>query len=106
MIAVGAYAILMSIVVWSLMSARSWALAEMDTPQSIEQWREWREDVRDHPSELGPVQRRVPKSTEPPALVLMRDYFAVSLVGAVLFTTVLYCVIVWFVIGMLRQTDG
>jgi hypothetical protein len=45
----------------------------------------------------------VPKSTEPPALVLMRDYFIVSLVGAILFTTVLYWVIAWFVMGILRQ---
>ena len=53
--------------------------------------------------EPGPVRRRVPKSTEPPALVLMRDYFGVSLIGAVLFTTVLYWVIAWFVMGILRQ---
>jgi hypothetical protein len=73
------------------------------TPRSVEQWQEWREDVRQQQTKPGPVHRRVPKSFEPPALVLMRDYFGVSLFGAIMFTTVLYWVIAWFVTGMLRR---
>jgi hypothetical protein len=106
MIALVVYAVLMSFIVWSLMSARNWALAELATPRSTQQWQEWREDVREQQSDPGPVRRRVPRSMEPPALVLMRDYFGVSLIGAVLFTTVLYWVIAWFVMGMLQPTDG
>ena len=37
-----------------------------------------------------PVKRRVPKSAEPPALVLMRDYFAVCLAIAVVLSSVLF----------------
>jgi hypothetical protein len=100
------YCLAMAAIVWSLISARNWALAELATPRSLEQWHEWREDVREQQTGPGPVRRRVPKSTEPPALVLMRDYFGVSFVGAILFTTVLYWVIAGFVMGMLRQTGG
>ena len=100
------YGLAMAVIVWSLLTARNWALAELATPRSLEQWEEWREDVREQQTQPGPVRRRVPKSSEPPALVLMRDYFGVSFVGALLFTTVLYWVIAWFVMGMLRQTGG
>ncbi|HJQ81746.1 MAG TPA: hypothetical protein VJ828_17410 [Lacipirellulaceae bacterium] len=85
------------------MAARKWALAELATPESIRQWEAWREDVRQQDEQPGPVRRRVPKSAEPPALVLMRDYFAVSLVGAVLFMTLLYWVIAWFAYGILHS---
>jgi hypothetical protein len=100
------YALLMTVVVWSLLSARSWALANLATPQSIEQWQTWRDDVQDQQAQAGPVQRRVPRSAEPPALVLMRDYFGVSLIGAVLFATVLYWVVAWLVAGIMQQGDS
>jgi hypothetical protein len=96
----------MTVVVWSLFSARSWAIANLATQQSIEQWQTWREDVQEQQAQPGPVQRRVPKSAEPPALVLMRDYFGISLIGAVVFTSVLYWVIAWFVSGIIRQRDS
>ena len=53
----------------------------------------------------SPVQRRVPKSNEPPALVMMRDHFAVSLFAAVLFSTMLYWVLAWFVMGVNQPPD-
>jgi hypothetical protein len=105
LIALVVYVLLTAAVVWSLLSARNWALAELATPRSVEQWQEWREEVRGQQARPGPVQRRVPKSAEPPALVLMRDYFGESLVGAVLFTSVLYWVIAWFIMGMLRPSS-
>ncbi len=95
------YVVLIGTIVWSLYYARQWALVELATPISVGQWQAWREDVEQQVEHPGPVQRRVPKSTEPPALVLMRDYFAVSLAGAVLFSTVLYWVMAWLVMGAL-----
>jgi hypothetical protein len=95
------YVVLVGVVIWSLVTARNWALTELATPQSIGKWETWRADVRKQQAQPGPVSRRVPKSAEPPALVLMRDYFAVSIVGAVLFATLLYWVIAWFVTGIL-----
>jgi hypothetical protein len=89
-------------VAWSLAEARRSALTELATPQSIDDWQTWRDDVVRQQTEPGPIARRVPKSAEPPGLVLMRDYFVVCLVGALLFTSLLYWVLVWFVRGMLR----
>jgi hypothetical protein len=93
------YAATLGVVAWSMWVARDRAIERLSTPQSLAQWQAWREDVRREQIEPGPVERRVPKSGEPPALVLMRDYFAVSLFGAVLFSTALYWVIAWLVLG-------
>jgi hypothetical protein len=103
LVLVAGYVLLLGAILWSLTAARKWALAELATPESIRQWEAWREDVRQQEQQSGPVRRRVPKSDEPPALVLMRDYFAVSLVGAVLFMTLLYWVIAWFAYGILHS---
>jgi hypothetical protein len=87
-------------VVWWLVSAREWARVELAKPESSAAWEAWRADVRENQDKPVPVQRRVPKSAEPPALVLTRDYFAVILSGAIVFSTLLYWVVAWFVMGM------
>jgi hypothetical protein len=94
------YVVLVVAVVWWIFSARRWAEAELTKPESTAAWETWRADVIADQHRPAPVQRRVPKSTEPPALVLMRDYFAVSLGGAVFFSSLLYWVIAWFVTGI------
>jgi hypothetical protein len=98
------YLVMLIAVVWSLAAAREWALANLATRTSIDNWQTWREDVRRQQAAPGPVARRVPKSAEPPGLVLMRDYFPVCLVGAILFTTLLYWVLAWLLRGMLKST--
>jgi hypothetical protein len=98
-----AYALLVVGVVFAMQKARAWALAELSTPESIAEWQTWREDVRRQQDQPGPVARQVPKSAEPPALVLLRDNFAVSLAGALVFSSALYWVLVWFVMGILKQ---
>jgi hypothetical protein len=95
------YVALMAAVVWWLFAARAWARAELSKPAATAAWESWREDVRADQNRPVPVQRRVPKSAEPPALVLTRDYFGVSLGGAVFFSSLLYWVIAWFVTGIL-----
>lgn len=78
-------------------------LQEYSTPTALDEWNAWRNDVERQQTNPGPVARRVPKSVEPPALVLMRDYFGVSLVGATFFTSILYWIVVWFVTGALQS---
>jgi hypothetical protein len=92
---------LVSGVVATMFWARGTAIRDLSSPQSLADWRTWREDVRQQQSQAGPVERRVPKSEEPPALVLWRDYFGVLVSGAVLFISALYWVIAWFVRGMM-----
>jgi hypothetical protein len=98
-----AYAALVSAILGSMFAARRWSLAELATPSSIAQWEAWREDVRTQQNQPSPVERRVPKSGEPPALVMMRDYFGVSLCGAILFSSLLYWIIAWLVSGTLAR---
>jgi hypothetical protein len=95
------YTAMAGLIVWSMFASRERAIEQLSSPQSLAKWRAWREDVRQQQTQAVPVRRRVPKSSEPPALVLMRDYFAVSLLGAILFSTALYWVIAWFVSGVL-----
>jgi hypothetical protein len=97
------YVVLIVAIVWWLNSAREWALAELARPESTAAWETWREDVRANQDRPAPVQRRVPKSAEPPALVLTRDYFGVILTGALLFSSLLYWVMAWFVTGILSS---
>lgn len=95
------YAALLAAIVWWLFSARRWAQAELTKPESAAAWETWREDVRANQERPAPVQRRVPKSAEPPALVLTRDYFGVILGGALFFSSLLYWVVAWFVTSAL-----
>ena len=98
-----AYAVFLVGVVGSMFAIRGWVLAELTSTESAAQWEAWREDVIAEQTQPAPVQRRVPQSTEPPALVLMRDYFGVSLAGVVLFSTLLFWVIAWFAAGALSS---
>jgi hypothetical protein len=96
------YAIMLLAVVFAMLKSRDWALANLSTAESIADWQTWRNDVEQQRTKPGPVQRRTPKSTEPPALVLMRDHFAVSMAGAVIFSSAFYWVFAWFLFGVLK----
>jgi len=93
------YFVLMGVIVWSMLAARQWALAELASPQANNDWQAWREDVKRQQTESGPVRLRVPKSPEPPAAVLLRDNFAVLFAGAVVLSSFLFWVVAWFLTG-------
>jgi hypothetical protein len=96
------YVVLAGAVVGTMFWLRQSAVADLSSPKSISDWHQWREDVREQQTNRGPVERRVPKSDEPPALVLIRDNFGVLLVGALLFSSLLYWIMAWFVTGILK----
>lgn len=100
------YIVLLCVVVGSMFWVRHTALTELAAPESIADWESWREEVRKEQANPGPVQRRVPKSAEPPGLVLMRDYFVVSFVGATFFTSILYWIMAWFVTGAMGSSNA
>ena len=99
------YVALLGTVVGAMIWERQKVLTELSTPTSMADWEAWRADVRQQQANPGPVERRVPKSNEPPALVLMRDYFAVSIVGATFFTSLLYWIVAWCVTGALSGSE-
>jgi hypothetical protein len=92
---------LVAAVVGGLFYARSRVMAAYGTDQAQAEWETWREDAKSQAEGKGPVKRRVPKSAEPPALVLMRDYFAVCVVIAVALSSILLGTLIFLVRGAL-----
>jgi hypothetical protein len=99
---IAGYCVLVAAILFAMVSVRNRVLQSAAANGSVGNWQAWREDVARQQSSPGPVQRRIPESSEPPALVLMRDHFAVSLAGALIFSTALYWVLAWFISGTLR----
>ena len=62
------------------------------------------EDVKRQQTESAPVRLRVPKSPEPPAAVLLRDYFGVLITGVVVLSSFLFWVVVWLASGALATS--
>jgi hypothetical protein len=96
------YVVLVVVIIGAMIAVKK-SVAQLSTADSITDWQNWRTDVEGQQSHPGPVERRVPKSAEPPALVLLRDNFAVLMFGALLFSSMLYWIIAWFVMGILSS---
>ena len=58
-----------------LLRVRDARLAEVSRPEARADWEAFRAAMREESDRDGPVQRKVPKSVEPPELVWLRDYF-------------------------------
>lgn len=97
------YALLLGLLVMLLVSGRRQVLQNLSTPEARQQWEAWREAAA-RQAEAGPVRRRPPKSPEPPALVLMRDHFTVVATAAVVFSTLLYGMLVFAIEGSRRRS--
>jgi hypothetical protein len=99
LIAALVYAALLIALVWCLFAMRHSVRRNLDSADARGDWQTWRSDVEREQHQPQTVARRVPKSAEPPALVLMRDYFVTCLVGAVLFVSLLYWAVAGLAIG-------
>lgn len=97
------YVALAGVVTAAMIWARHTAVSQSSSLTSNAGWNEWRASERERQSQHGPVERRVPISDEPPALVLMRDYFVVLMFGALLFSSLLYWVIAWLIMGSIKS---
>jgi hypothetical protein len=89
----------MTAICFGLVALRSRVLQVMGTAEEARRWQEWRENAQDAG---GGVARRAPKSSEPPALVLMRDHVWVVAAAALVFGTVFYALVMMLTYGMLR----
>lgn len=91
-----------------LRSRDSW-LGEFARPEARSDWDAFRHDMKRQSGRDGPVQRKVPRSVEPPALVWLRDYFALAVTAWLLFTGVLggfFCLLVAGALGPARSGPG
>ena len=92
------YAAWMSLLVGGLFAARQAVMRAYGGAEAKRQWEQFREDMA-RLSKEGPVERRPPKSPEPPALRLMRDNFAVCLTATLVFGTLLFAMLAGAVRG-------
>lgn len=84
---------------WGLFQARNWALRELESPEAAAAWNEWRAAAA---RKTEGVERRAPKSVEPPLLVMMRDHFPAVVAGAIVPLTFLY----GFTVFVARRANG
>jgi hypothetical protein len=96
-----AYLLTVAVVVVLVLRAREATFRELGTPEALAQWQAWRESAPNR-TDAGGVRRQPPKSPEPPALVLMRDHFAVVMSGAVVFSSLLFATIMIAARGAFR----
>ena len=99
-----AYLLVMASVVGGVTAFRDWALHTFDTPAARAEWQTWRDEATKQAASDGPVKRRIPKSGEPPALRLMRDYFVTCEVLAVVLSSALFATFAFLLRGALRKT--
>ena len=85
-----AYLLFLGLIAGGVFYGRSRALAIYGSGEAQAQWDTWRADAKKMAEAPHPVKRRIPGSAEPPALVLMRDYFAICLGGSLVLSTVLF----------------
>lgn len=78
-------------------------LAELATPQARAEWDAFRDDMRRQSGRDGPVQRKVPKSPEPPELVWLRDHAPLAVVAWVTLGGVLGGVLAGLLLGVARS---
>jgi hypothetical protein len=79
---------------------RAKRLAELSEPGVQEEWDAFREAMRKESGRDGPVQRKVPKSPEPPELVWLRDYFSLAVMAWVTLMGVLGGFVAALVMGV------
>ncbi len=96
------YLLLLGGVIRGSFFARSWAISVYGSPEAQAEWQAWRSGA-EKLSNQGPVKRRVPKSDQPPAMVLATTYFGICLTIVLALSTVLFATAVYFVQGVLRS---
>ena len=99
-----AYLAVIALVLAGVIYGRRQALEVYGSQEAQAEWNAWRDDAKKMAAEPSPVKRRVPQSAEPPALVLMRDHFAVCLGGALLLSTVLFGTFMVLVRGAISES--
>ena len=83
----------------------SW-LDELDRPNVQAEWNEFRDDMRKQSGRSGPVQHKIPKSSEPPLRVWLRDYFWLAVAAWGILGSALYGFFSVAVVGVTRAAGS
>ena len=84
------FAAIILTVITLMLNARGCAERQYGSVQARDDWQQWREVTKRQSGLTGPVQRRERKTTQPPALVLMREHFVACLVFALVMSSAVF----------------
>jgi hypothetical protein len=90
----------------ALVAWRDRRLAEVASPEAQAEWDAFRADMRRQSGRDGPVQRKVPKSAEPPELVWLRDYLSLAITAWVTLVGVLGGFLAAMALGLARAASA
>jgi hypothetical protein len=83
-----------------LLRTRDEWMRQLDRPEQQGHWDAFRRDMALQTGRDGPVQRKVPRSAEPPLRVWLRDYVWLGVAAWVLFGGVLGLALLLFIRGV------
>lgn len=86
----------------ALLRWRDARLEKVSSPEARAEWDAFRADMRRQSDRSGPVQRKVPRSAEPPELVWLRDHVGLAIVAWVTLGGSLGGVLAALVLGVAR----
>ncbi|MFM8734110.1 MAG: hypothetical protein ACKOC8_02805 [Pirellulales bacterium] len=90
----------------ALLAWRGQRLATLTGPEAQAEWDAFRADMRRQSGRDGPVQRKVPKSAEPPELVWLRDHVPLAVVAWLTLGGVLGGFLAVLVLGVARDRSA
>lgn len=96
------YAVLLIAIIAALLAVRHRVLAPDRRAAAQAAWETWRRDV-EAARKAGKTRRRLPPSDEPPAVVLLRDYFLTCTIIALVLASAVYGSFAFFVTGAARS---
>ena len=97
------WVLLMVLPPFALWMLRSSWLEDLDSPNVQAEWNEFRDDMKKQSDRSGPVQHKVPKSSEPPLRVWLRDYFGLAVTAWAVLASVLYGFFGLAILGVTRS---
>ena len=95
------YGLVIAGVVWGVFSMQQWTEATYGNATAETEWQEFRESVAESVEQGGPVQRKIPASEKPPAVVLLSDYFVQCTTIAVLLSSALFATFALMIKGVM-----
>lgn len=95
------YGLVLVLIAVGMARTRSIVQHRYATSEARDEWQIWRSEAARDATNAGTVQRRIPRSNLPPAMVLFTKYYSVCLTGAVVISSALYWTAVWMVYGAL-----
>lgn len=95
------YLLVIAAILVALKTARDSVRAEFGSVESRAAWDTWRRTAEKQAEAPQSVRRSIPRSSEPPTLVLLRDHFGVCVAASVTISSALYWATALFLRGAL-----